>query len=154
MKKILLILLFGYGLVLHAQTIQSLPYNSEIKQLPDGWHKFIIEGATFDVEVISGKLVQGNVTWFDGATYSGSLGGDVIAGRGTYKWANGSRYEGSFKDNLRHGRGSLIQKDGSKWSGKWKKDQKNGKGKMFNVSGEITRKGVWQANQYIGEKKK
>ena len=140
MKKILLILLFGFGLVLQAQTIQSLPYNSEIKQLPDGWHKFILEGATFDVEIISGRLVQGNVKWFDGASYSGSFGGDDIAGRGTYTWPNGLRYEGSFKNNQRHGKGSLIQKDGSKWSGKWKYDQKNGKGKVFSASGSCVKK--------------
>ncbi len=156
MKNLILIVSFFIGMTfsMQAQDINALPYSNDLKQLPDGWHKFTLQGASFDVEVISGRLVQGNVTWFDGTKYSGSLGGSVISGRGTYTWPDGTRYEGSFKNSARHGKGSMIQLDGSKWSGKWKNNQKNGKGKMFDSEGAIVQKGVWVSNEFIGAKKK
>ncbi len=151
MKKYLLTLLCIAGLAVstQAQTIKSIPFSKEIRERGNGWHKFQFQGVTYDVEIAAGGLVQGNLTWLDGTTYSGSLGGIHINGKGTYTWADGSRYEGSFRKNQRYGKGSMIAKDGSKWSGKWKNDKKNGKGKMFDAKGELIKTGVWQDDKLV-----
>lgn len=155
MKKILFIVGLVVATVFNvqAQEINAVPYSPDIGQLPDGWHKFTLQGTSFDVEVASGNIVKGNVTWFDGSTYSGNLSGSVISGRGTYTWPDGTKYEGSFRNNKRHGKGSMILVDNSKWSGKWKNNRKNGKGKQFDASGTIVQKGVWEADQFIEAKK-
>ena len=154
MKKIFLIvsLVAVTFLNVQAQTINAIPFSPDIAQLPDGWHKFTLQGASFDVEVASGNLVKGNIIWFDGTKYSGNLAGSLISGRGTYTWSDGTRYEGSFKNNERHGKGSMILVDNSKWSGKWKHNKKNGKGKQFNSSGEIVQQGVWAENEFVAPK--
>lgn len=156
MKKMILIvgLLVATVFSVQAQDINAIPYSTDIGQLPDGWHKFTLQGASFDVEVAGGNLVKGNIIWFDGTKYSGNLAGSVISGRGTYTWPDGTRYEGSFRNNSRHGKGSMVQLDNSKWSGKWKNDKKNGKGKQFDASGEIVQQGVWAENEFVGAKKK
>ena len=155
MKKYILLfslLFIALGQV-QAQELNVVP-TSTVRQLPDGWHKFTEQGATFDVQVLGGSLVKGKISWFGGASYSGSFAGNRISGKGTYKWADGSRYEGSFKNNQRHGKGSMIGIDGSKWSGKWKLNQKNGKGKVYDTTGVIVQEGVWQGDAYIGASKK
>ena len=156
MKKILLVVSFLIATIFstQAQDLNVIPYSTDIGQLPDGWHKFTLQGATFDVEVASGNLVKGNIIWFDGSKYSGNLAGSVISGRGTYTWPDGTRYEGSFKNNQRHGKGSMILLDNSKWSGKWKNNKKNGKGKQFDTEGEIVQQGVWESDEYVGAKKR
>lgn len=155
MKKIFLIvsLLMATLFNVQAQTINAIPYSPDIAQLPDGWHTFILQGVSFDVEVASGNLVKGNVIWFDGTKYSGHLAGSVISGRGTYMWPDGTRYEGAFKNNQRHGKGSMILVDTSKWSGKWKHNKKNGKGKQFDANGVVIQKGIWEADQLVETKK-
>ncbi|MFC4633880.1 hypothetical protein ACFO3O_08175 [Dokdonia ponticola] len=154
MKKIFFIVSLMMTTIfnLQAQAINAIPFSPDIAQLPDGWHKFTLQGASFDVEVASGNLVKGNISWFDGTKYSGNLSGSVISGRGTYTWPDGTRYEGSFKNNQRHGKGSMILVDHSKWSGKWKHNKKNGKGKLFDTSGEIVLQGVWVENEFVDSK--
>ena len=151
MKKLLFTLLIfctiSFGT--KAQEIKVLPTNQETARFPDGWHKFQLQGVVFDVEIISGRYTQGNVTWLDGTTYSGRLRGAFISGRGTYTWSSGSRYEGSFKRSQRHGKGSLILVNGQKWSGKWKNNKKNGKGKVFDKNGEIIKTGLWEDDQLV-----
>lgn len=155
MKNFILVafLLVGITGSLQAQEIKVLPTNHETNSWPDGWHKFQLQGVTFDVEILNGRYTQGNVIWFDGTTYSGSLSGAFISGRGTYTWPNGMRYEGSFKKGNRHGKGSLILTNGQKWSGKWKENKKNGKGKIFNQEGTLVEQGVWEDDVMVGEKK-
>ncbi len=151
-------LLFGlafFGLVLgaFAQNLNRIPYSSQLSSLENGWYKFEIEGASFDVEMAGGKYVKGNIKWFDGSEYSGSLAGQKIQGKGTYKWPDGSRYEGSFKNHQRHGKGSFIKADGTKWSGKWKANEKNGKGKIFNAEGAVIQEGVWASDELVADKR-
>ncbi|UOY06682.1 hypothetical protein L0P88_22510 [Muricauda sp. SCSIO 64092] len=134
---------------LFSQTFNSIPMNREISQLSNGWYKFKLDGAVFDVEVEFGKYKKGNISWFDGSTYSGDLNGVHISGKGSYTWPDGSQYQGSFRRHQRHGKGSQIAKDGSKWSGKWKNDQKNGKGTTFDTNGAILQYGVWGAGQLL-----
>ncbi len=148
----LLLFIIGLGQS-WAQDLNVIP-TVTVRQLPDGWHKFSEQGATFDVQVLGGSFVKGNVKWFDGASYSGTFSGNRISGRGTYKWADGQRYEGSFKNNERHGKGSMIANDGSKWSGKWKGNLKNGKGKMYDTEGAVVQEGVWVEGDYVGTKSK
>ena len=155
MKKYILffsLLVMGLGQVI-AQELNAVPV-STVRQLPDGWHKYTEQGASFDVEVRSGNLVRGNIVWFDNTSFSGTFSGNRISGKGTYKWSDGKRYEGSFKNNERHGKGSMIASDGSKWSGKWKLNQKNGKGKAFDNAGNLVQEGVWEQNQFVGVKTK
>ncbi len=149
MKKVILTFIFAIGIIWtsQAQQIKTIPFSRDIAQLPDGWHKFQVQGASFDVEVLGGRLIQGNVTWLDGTKYSGSLSNNYISGRGTYTWPDGRRYEGSFKKSQRSGKGSMIEKDGSKWSGKWKENKRNGKGKIFAKDGSLVSKGVWEDDQ-------
>ncbi|GAA0730531.1 hypothetical protein GCM10009430_41800 [Aquimarina litoralis] len=139
--------------VVFAGKAQELNYPVANSKLPDGWHKFISAGAYYDVEILQGYLVKGNVTWFDKATYSGSFRNDKIYGRGTYTWPNGDRYEGSFKNNMRHGKGTMYWADGTKYSGKWKNNSRNGKGKLFNNEGKLTDEGVWEADVLVSSKK-
>jgi hypothetical protein len=155
MKKIVLILVFTFGLVIttQAQAFNTIPSSQEFKKLDDGWYKFSLEGTTFDVEVKAGKLVKGNIKWFDGSSYSGTLNGTELSGKGTYIWQNGSKYEGSFKKHMRHGKGSLTMADGTKWSGKWKENLKNGKGKIFDADGNIVEEGTWSSNEILASKK-
>lgn len=149
MKTLLLIIsLITFGTV-SSQNINTLPTNNDLQLLTDGWYKFQLEGVSFDVEILQGKYVKGNVFWPDGASYSGNLNGKYISGRGTYIFPSGMRYEGAFKKSKRHGKGSLILQDGTKWSGKWKENLKNGKGKIFSATGDITDTGVWDADERI-----
>ncbi len=154
-KKILLLTMTFFGVIvgMSAQVLNRVPYSTELKLLGNGWYKFQIEGTSFDVELVGGKYVKGNIQWFDGATYSGSLAGQNIQGKGTYTWPNGSRYEGTFKNHERHGKGSFIKADGTKWSGKWKNNEKNGKGKIFDAEGAVIQEGVWESDELIAEKR-
>jgi len=151
MKKYILTLLSVLALTIssEAQTIKNIPFSREIQSYGNGWHKFELRDAKFDVEIEAGVLLKGNITWLDGTTYSGNMSGTTIAGRGTYTWTDGSRYEGSFKNNKRHGKGSMIAPDGSKWSGKWKNNKKNGKGKMYDSKGDLVQQGVWENDQLV-----
>lgn len=153
-KLIVIALLLGFVTMGVAQEFNPIPFSPELKKLPDGWHKFQFQGNLFDVEITNGRLVQGNIKWFDGATYSGSLTGTEIGGKGTYTFPDGSKYEGSFRKHLRHGKGSQIDADGTKWSGKWKADKKNGKGKVFSPTGDILKEGVWTNGEMIASKGK
>ena len=151
MKKLLFTFFFALAFVAmsEAQEIKVLPTNQETASLPDGWHKFQLQGVIFDVEILGGSYTQGNVTWLDGTTYSGRLNGAFISGKGTYTWSSGSRYEGSFKKGQRHGKGSLILANGQKWSGKWKNNKKNGKGKVFDKDGAVVQQGVWEEDKLV-----
>lgn len=147
------LLFFGFLLGISAQEFNRIPYDASLKTLSDGWYKFQIEGTSFDVELAGGRYVKGNIKWFDGSEYSGSLAGPNLHGKGTYKWPDGTRYEGAFKKHQRHGKGSLINSDGTKWSGKWKADEKNGKGTIFNAEGAVVQEGVWASDQLVADKR-
>ncbi len=155
MKRIitLILLLGGFAFGLQAQILRTVP-SGVVRSLPDGWHKFVSQGATFDVEISEGSLVKGNITWLDNSTYSGSFSRNAISGKGTYTWPNGDRYEGSFKANERSGKGTMYWKNGEKYGGKWKLDKKHGKGKMWNAAGEIVDEGVWEDNVLVKKAKK
>ncbi len=151
MKKILLTLFAAFVVLftVNAQEIKTVPTNQETARLADGWRKFELQGVVFDIEVLGGSYVQGNIVWFDGTTYSGGLRGAFISGRGTYTWSSGARYEGSFRNGERHGKGSYILKNGKKWSGKWKYNKKNGKGKVFDPDGTVVQEGVWKDDKLV-----
>lgn len=150
---ITLFLSTSFVLLSQAQELNTIPSSSELQLFTDGWYKFQLEGTYFDVEIASGKMVKGNIKWFDGSEYSGSLSHTQISGKGTYRWPDGSRYEGSFKNHQRHGKGSQIMADGTKWSGKWKANEKNGKGKVFDTEGKVVQEGVWASNKLLESKK-
>ncbi len=150
MKKSISIFVFVVGMVFYgnAQDLNNVP-TQHINQLTDGWPKFTSQGAAFDVEVAFGKLVKGNILWFDSTKYSGSFYNNKISGKGTYTWSNGDYYEGSFKNNQRHGKGTMHWSNGSKYSGKWKKNQKYGKGKLYDNNGAVVKEGVWEQDLYV-----
>ena len=150
MKKciLILVLIVGVSFYSSAQTINLIP-TKQISQLPDGWHKFLSSGTNFDVEVQFGSLVQGNITWFDGASYSGAFYKNLVAGKGTYTWPNGDRYEGSFKANKLHGKGTFYKKDGTKHQGKWKDNKKSGKGKVYDSDGKLIKQGTWENDVFV-----
>lgn len=123
--------------------------NADLSQLSDGWYKFVTDNASFDVEVINHTLNKGNISWFDGSTYSGDLRGNTLHGKGTYTWANGMKYEGKLKKHMRHGKGTLTLQNKNKWSGKWKENRKNGKGKIFDEEGAVIKEGIWENDVLI-----
>lgn len=45
-----------------AQEIKVLPPNQETTSLPDGWHKFQLQGVIFDVVTLGGSYTQGSIT--------------------------------------------------------------------------------------------
>ena len=155
MKKYILFLGLIIGVSFHcsAQKINTVPAKN-IRQLPNGWHKFLSAGATFDVEVLNGSLLKGNIIWFDGSTYSGGFHNNTLTGKGTYTWTNGDRYEGSFKGNKRQGKGTMYKKDGSKHQGKWKNNKKHGKGKAYDSSGKLIKQGNWEDGVFIEKSEK
>ena len=137
----------------NSQQLHTIP-GLNLSQVPDGWHKFMVENVIFDVEVKEERLLKGVIQWLDGSSYSGDLFYNSISGIGTYKWPNGMSYEGALKKSKRHGRGSFILQNGSKWNGKWKKNRKNGKGKIYDNTGKIIKKGVWKEDVFQEESKK
>jgi hypothetical protein len=155
MKNSVFILLLAITLTfsLSAQTQKKIPSLSG-NHFSNGWHKFIVKNAVFDVEISERKLVKGNIVWTDKSKYSGSFIGQEIGGRGTFTWADGLRYEGSFKANKRHGWGQMYYLDGTIYNGKWKADKKEGKGKLYDQNGNILKEGFWQNDKFIGTKKK
>ena len=153
MKKIYVLLFcIGFTFGIQAQEFNFIPSSPEIKQLANGWYKYSFEGTNFDVEILAGKLSQGNINWFDGSSYSGGLSGNAFAGKGTYTWPDGSKYEGAFKKNQRSGKGSFTNVDGTKWSGKWKDNLRNGKGKIFDKDGNILKEGLWKSDKLVEKK--
>ncbi len=151
-KIIVIALILGSVFGMQAQKL-NYPASKGLRQLNNGWHKFSVEGAVFDVEVSEGRLVKGNVVWFDNSKYSGSFNNNKISGKGTYTWPNGDRYEGSFKNNQRHGKGTMYWSDGTKHSGKWKNNSRNGKGKSFDPNGNLVNEGVWEGDTLVENKK-
>ncbi len=151
MKRITtIVLLTIITAITHAQNFNSIPPGTAANKT-NGWHKYIDQGATFDVEIFNKKLKNGNIIWFDQSKYSGSMAGDVLTGKGTYTWANGQRYEGCFKANQKHGWGTMYYKDGTKHIGKWKYDTKTGKGKYFDANGKLLKTGKWKNNTFINK---
>ncbi len=155
MKKHILSALFisVFGFFATAQTLNRIPPGSAANY-PDGWHKFVDQGATFDVEILNRSLTQGNIVWFDQSKYSGTLVGYIISGKGTYTWKDGQRYAGSFKNNMRHGWGTMYYLDGTRYDGKWKNNKKQGKGKVYDKDDNLVQKGVWDNDVFVGDKKK
>jgi len=148
-----LICIVAIAFNINAQKINNVPPGTT-SRLSNGWHKFVNQGASFDVEVLEHRLVQGNIVWFDRDKYSGTLAGYTISGKGTYTWNDNQRYEGSFRNNKRHGWGVMYYADGTKHNGKWKNHKKQGKGKAYDKNGNITQQGVWDEGVFIGAKKK
>ncbi|MCC1483931.1 MORN repeat-containing protein [Winogradskyella immobilis] len=155
MKKVIsiLVVLISINFASNAQEINGIPPGSA-RNLPDGWHVFQNQGATFDVEVLGKKLTQGTIVWFDKSKYSGTLSGDNITGKGTYVWKDGQRYEGYFKDDKRHGKGTMYYADGTKHYGKWKNHVKHGKGQTYAKDGSLITDGVWENGKLVKEKTK
>ena len=150
--SILIILCSGLSLFTYGQTMNAVPLKAA-KILPNGWHKFQLQGVLFDVEVIDQVYVKGNIKWSDGSLYSGSLGSKGISGRGTYIWPNGERYEGSSRNNKRHGKGTMYYKNGTKFSGKWRENIQHGKGKLFDVNNEVVQHGTWEMGTFRSKQK-
>lgn len=151
MKKHLFLLIFCLPFYSYAQGMHTIDTKIS-KLITDGWHKFDLEGAYYDVKVSKHRFVKGNIKWKDGSTYSGSLGSSGIHGKGTYTWPNGLRYEGAVKNNKRHGKGTIYLKNGTKFSGKWKENKKHGKGKLFDANGNVIKSGVWENGILLEDK--
>ena len=144
MKKLAII--FSLVALVFASQNAFAQRGTKISSLPNGWHKFTIDGIKFDVEILSGTIVRGNAKYPDGSTYSGAWKDNQISGKGTFTYANGDRYEGSFRNDLRSGKGTMYYAEGGKYSGKWANDKKEGKGRMWDPAGNLT-KGVWKNDQ-------
>ncbi len=67
-------------------------------------------------------LKQSEITYGDGATYTGETVDRLPNGQGTYTYPNGDKYVGEFKDGKRHGRGAYTFASGSVTTGIFEND--------------------------------
>jgi len=65
------------------------------------------------------------------------------------------RYEGEFSRGLPNGKGTYSWANGFIFRGEWSKGVKEGKGELVYITarGDSVVTGIWQNDQYIGEKK-
>ena len=155
--KYLFVLFFITVLSINTSKLPDFKYlpATQQAQFTNGWHKYNSEGVIFDVEVLGGNLIQGNVKWLiDGTEYSGGLSNKGVNGKGTYKWPNGDKYEGSFSENTRHGKGTMYWSDGTKFIGSFKNNKRNGKGVLYDANGVVIEQGKWKDGILIVKKKK
>ncbi|PWH83510.1 hypothetical protein DIS18_02855 [Algibacter marinivivus] len=65
-------------------------------------------------------------------------------------------YSGKCKKGLAHGKGKFVYKDGRVFEGVFKKGMITGKGELYtlhNGNKKVIKKGFWEKNKYLGEKK-
>jgi len=101
-----------------------------------------------------GSFVMGNrdgpgqMTYADGARYSGHWADNVQSGEGTLQFANGDIYEGSFSDGVKAGQGKLTYHNGDVLTGLFKEDDAHGPCVKTFVNGE-----VWTGDYDKGKRK-
>jgi hypothetical protein len=115
------------------------------------------------------KEGNGQLSWEDGAFYSGEFKNDLPHGKGIYIWPNGDvydgdwqngkrngmgvefnirkklRYEGQFKDGKAHGSGIYHHGDGTFYIGGFENDKRQGFGSLNSADGQkVIKCGLWE----------
>ena len=97
----------------------------------------------------SRKLGTGTYVWADGLRYVGSWVNDLQQGRGTMAFVNGDSYEGDFVLGERTGNGTYRQNSGNTYVGQWLRGQRDGSGIEEWTDGQRY-EGSWKANRKEG----
>ena len=90
------------------------------------------------------------ITFGDGITYSGDVGGGRPHGEGRMIWPSGASYEGGFVNGLRHGLGEYRDRDGGRYVGAHAQGQRSGHGTYTWPDGR-TYTGQWRAGTRHGD---
>ena len=97
----------------------------------------------------SRKLGTGTYVWADGLRYVGSWVNDLQQGRGKMAFVNGDSYEGDFVLGERTGNGTYRQNSGNTYAGQWLRGQRDGSGIEEWTDGQRY-EGSWKANRKEG----
>ena len=97
----------------------------------------------------SRKLGTGTYVWADGLRYVGSWVNDLQQGRGKMAFVNGDSYEGDFVLGERTGNGTYRQNSGNTYVGQWLRGQRDGSGIEEWTDGQRY-EGSWKANRKEG----
>ena len=76
-----------------------------------------------------------DVTFRNGAVYSGQWLGNHKHGWGVQRWPDGARYEGNWKNSKASGKGKFWHYDGDVFEGQWLDDKANGYGVYTHTNG-------------------
>jgi hypothetical protein len=84
--------------------------------------------------------------------YSGGCKKGLANGQG--KASGTDTYEGHFKNGYPHGKGTYTWANGSVFTGYWNMGKRVGEGsyRFIENGKEVTLKGIWKNDQYMGEK--
>lgn len=130
-----------------ASTVNGVKYEGEWKRGRfDGQGKLTSpSGWSYVGEFKEGKR-NGRGTYIlpDGGKYEGEVKNDKPDGEGTQTFATGMKYEGMFKNGQFNGQGTQIFPTGVKYTGGFKDGYFNGEGTLYEASGAVTRKGLWE----------
>ena len=97
----------------------------------------------------SRKEGTGTYVWADGLRYVGPWVNDMQQGRGKMEFVNGDSYEGDFVLGERTGNGTYRQKSGNTYAGQWLRGQRDGSGIEEWTDGQRY-EGSWKANRKEG----
>ena len=97
----------------------------------------------------SRKEGTGTYVWADGLRYVGGWVNDLQQGRGKMEFVNGDGYEGDFAQGERTGNGTYRQKSGNTYTGQWLRGQRDGAGIEEWTDGQRY-EGAWKANRKEG----
>ncbi len=101
---------------------------------------FILSQSTCEVEV---EALQGS---YEGDCKKGKAHGEGKA-------VGTDTYEGNFRKGAPHGQGKYIWASGDWYEGAWKKGKKEGAGLWYVKKDNLTLKGYWIDDEYIGTEK-
>ena len=117
---------------------------------------------------------RAQITFDNGATYTGSLHDGLMHGKGTYLWAHGVKYEGDFqrgemsgegkyewpdgsvylggvRNGLRHGHGWFENSVSQMYEGEWQEGRRHGRGRMtYDKAGAVWYEGYWEEGMRCG----
>jgi len=121
----------------------------------DGYGEFKWpSGGWFKGNLTNAKYVNGTEHYSNGNEFTGNWNeNEEYDGYGVYTWKNGSKYKGNWKNGLKSGYGVYTWKDGSEYKGYWVNDSRTGYGKVYDDKGEITEKGFYSDDVYVGNSK-
>uniref|UniRef100_A0A6C0LKB1 Uncharacterized protein n=1 Tax=viral metagenome TaxID=1070528 RepID=A0A6C0LKB1_9ZZZZ len=87
-------------------------------------------GEVYDGEWVDDKRDIGNLTYPNGAVFTGNCGIEKKEGRGRMQYENGDVYNGRWLNDKREGYGFMRYVNGDSYTGDWVNDKRQGHGLM------------------------
>ena len=88
---------------------------------------------------------KGTYLWSHGVKYQGDFLCGEMTGQGRYEWPDGSVYSGEVRRGLRHGRGRFESSSSQVYEGEWRGGRRHGRGKMvYNKAASVWYDGYWR----------